>query len=100
MSITNTITKTQDKIVDGVRKNTERMPNISVPSRVSDRFNSDRFPTPGEFADRSFDFAAKVLDNQRSFVTALIEASTKPEGDTNVETKTTKATKKATKEQA
>ncbi len=96
MSITETITKTQDRIVDGVRKSTERMPSIAVPTAVSERFSSDKFLTPGQLADRSFDFAGKVLENQRAFVSALIEASTKPEGNI---APAAKATKKAAKKE-
>ncbi len=84
------LTDLQQKMVDGVRKGTERRPNLAVTAKFSDRLTSSKLLTPSEVVDRSFDFAGKVLENQRSFVSALIDAGTKPELDEEETTETAK----------
>lgn len=78
------LTKIQQKVVNGVRKGTERLPVAGVPSKLSDRMTSSKLLTPSEVAERSFEFAGKVIENQRAFVSALIDAGTKPEATEEV----------------
>ena len=64
-----TIESAQTMVVDGVKEFTERLPE----------FSREDLPEPKEVWGKSFDLMEKVLENQRKFGLALMEAFTPEE---------------------
>jgi hypothetical protein len=73
--ILNAYTMASNAIVEGVRNWAE-----AVDSVTPENFNApaipgiENLPSPAEGVEMGFDFAQRVLDTQREFATALIQA--------------------------
>lgn len=77
------LTDLQTKLLDTIESVQE--PVVDVVKQVADKVEgrvpelpavpgADKLPPAGEFIDAQFDFAVKVLDQQRAFVQALLDA--------------------------
>ncbi len=66
-----TVRKTQDVVLEAVTAWTE----TANPGPASDVFTK-QFPTVAEVIDANFDFAQRILSNQRDFVHRFIAATT------------------------
>jgi len=93
--ILHNVEQTEQLVVDSVRRAAEftegYVPEVTIPAL-------DSLPTLSEVVANQFDFAAKVLDQQRTFAEALVDA-TRPVADKLVlveaEAPTTKSKKTA-----
>jgi len=88
MSITDTLTTAQDQVLDAlekiqepaveaVRKVAETIQGI-VPENAPSVPGADSLPDPKAVLDNYFAFRQKLLDQQREFVTALLDAVSTP----------------------
>jgi hypothetical protein len=71
--ILDTIRKSQEAVVDGLRSWTEAAERF-VP-RTGAWPGADRFPTPAELVDATYDFAGEVLKAQREFLHKAIQVT-------------------------
>jgi hypothetical protein len=71
--ILESIRKTQEAVVDGLRSWTEAVGQF-VP-RTGAWPGADRVPTPAELVDAAYDFAGEVLKAQREFLHQAIQVT-------------------------
>jgi hypothetical protein len=71
--ILDTIRKSQEAVVDGLRSWTEAAEQF-VPKTASWP-GADRYPSPAELVDNAYDFAAELLKAQREFFHKAIQVT-------------------------
>ena len=71
--VLDTIRKGQEAVVDGLRSWTEAAEQL-VPRTVAWP-GADRYPSPAEFLDTTYDFAFELLKAQRDFFHKAIEVT-------------------------
>ena len=84
MSLTDTLTTAEDRLLEAIEKIQE--PAVGAVRKVAETVDgilpdnrpsvpsSDKLPPPKELVDFYFSFRQRLLDNQRKFATAILDA--------------------------
>ena len=75
VQVLDTIRKGQEAVVDGLRSWTEAAEQF-VPRTATAWPGADRYPSPAQLIDTTYDFAFELLKAQREFFHKAIEVTT------------------------